>query len=59
MIHETTPLYLPSCDISLLRPSRAYCTRKLRRLYKTLKLTHGRGKYQKRSLEAGGVTEVG
>ena len=41
-------------------PSRAYCSKKLRRLYRALRLTHGRGRYVKRKLDVGaGVTEVG
>ena len=31
---------------------RQYCTRRLARLYKAHKLSHGRGRYQKRTLEA-------
>ncbi|CAL5220684.1 g2733 [Coccomyxa viridis] len=38
---------------------RQYCTRKLHRLHKALKMTHGRGKYVPRKLEAKSVTEVG
>jgi len=38
---------------------RSYCTKKLRRLYRNLKLSHGRGKYQKRPLDAETVTEDG
>ncbi|BDA49634.1 Signal recognition particle subunit SRP68 [Coccomyxa sp. Obi] len=38
---------------------RQYCTRKLHRLYKAVKLTHGRGKYLQRKLDASTVTEVG
>ena len=38
---------------------RQYCTRKLHRLHKALKVTHGRGKYVPRKLEAKSVTEVG
>ncbi|KAK9904768.1 hypothetical protein WJX75_002167 [Coccomyxa subellipsoidea] len=38
---------------------RQYCTRKLHRLYKAVKMTHGRGKYLPRRLEANTVTEVG
>lgn len=37
----------------------SYCTKKLRRLYRNLKLSHGRGKYQKRALDAATVTEEG
>ena len=37
---------------------RQYCTRRLRRLYKVLKLTHGRGRYQKRRLEPHMATDV-
>ncbi|KAK9825392.1 hypothetical protein WJX81_008451 [Elliptochloris bilobata] len=38
---------------------RQYCSRKLRRLYKAHKFTHGRGKFVSRTLEAGLVTEPG
>ncbi|KAL9991644.1 putative signal recognition particle subunit SRP68, SRP68 domain superfamily [Helianthus debilis subsp. tardiflorus] len=37
---------------------RRYCTARLRRLYKSLKFTHGRGKYAKKSVTASTVTEV-
>ncbi|KAI3759558.1 hypothetical protein L6452_07454 [Arctium lappa] len=37
---------------------RRYCTARLRRLYKSLKFTHGRGKYTKKSITAPIVTEV-
>ncbi|VFQ61427.1 unnamed protein product [Cuscuta campestris] len=37
---------------------RRYCTARLRRLYKSLKFTHGRGKYTKRAITAVIVTEV-
>ncbi|KAI3455149.1 hypothetical protein Pfo_011812 [Paulownia fortunei] len=37
---------------------RRYCTARLRRLYKSLKFTHGRGKYTKRAITASTVTEV-
>ncbi|CAH9121506.1 unnamed protein product [Cuscuta epithymum] len=37
---------------------RRYCTARLRRLYKSLKFTHGRGKYTKRTITAAIVTEV-
>ncbi|KAL3849548.1 hypothetical protein ACJIZ3_011430 [Penstemon smallii] len=37
---------------------RRYCTARLRRLYKSLKFTHGRGKYTKKSISASTVTEV-
>jgi hypothetical protein len=43
----------------LLFNARQYCTRKLRRLYKALKFTHGRGKYASRKLDASTVTDVG
>ena len=36
---------------------RQYCTRRLARLYKSLKLSHGRGKYQKKALDAGMVSD--
>ena len=50
---------MPGLILPLCTNCRSYCSRKLRRMYKSLKLTHGRGKYQKRTLEAGSVTEVG
>ncbi|KAF7834039.1 signal recognition particle subunit SRP68 [Senna tora] len=37
---------------------RRYCTARLRRLYKSLKFTHGRGKYSKRTITESTVTEV-
>ncbi|KAG6410646.1 hypothetical protein SASPL_128711 [Salvia splendens] len=37
---------------------RRYCTARLRRLYKSLKFTHGRGKYTKRAISSSTVTEV-
>ncbi|XP_019154208.1 PREDICTED: signal recognition particle subunit SRP68-like [Ipomoea nil] len=37
---------------------RRYCSARLRRLYKSLKFTHGRGKYTKRAITAAVVTEV-
>ncbi|GJZ02946.1 signal recognition particle subunit SRP68 [Tanacetum coccineum] len=37
---------------------RRYCSARLRRLYKSLKFTHGRGKYAKKSVTASTVTEV-
>lgn len=37
---------------------RRYCTARLRRLYKSLKFTHGRGKYTKRAINAATITEV-
>lgn len=37
---------------------RRYCTARLRRLYKSLKFTHGRGKYTKRAITPTTVTEV-
>ena len=39
--------------------SRAYCSKKLRRLYRSLGLTHGRGRYVKRKLDPAASTEVG
>lgn len=45
--------------LSTLSLLSSYCTKKLRRLYRNLKLSHGRGKYQKRVLDAGTVTEEG
>ncbi|KAL3631756.1 hypothetical protein CASFOL_024740 [Castilleja foliolosa] len=37
---------------------RRYCTARLRRLYKSLKFTHGRGKYTKRAITGSTVSEV-
>ncbi|XP_051147892.1 uncharacterized protein LOC127263019 [Andrographis paniculata] len=37
---------------------RRYCTARLRRLYKSLKFTHGRGKYTKKAITVSTVTEV-
>ncbi|CAA0811302.1 signal recognition particle-related / SRP-related [Striga hermonthica] len=37
---------------------RRYCSARLRRLYKSLKFTHGRGKFTKRAVTASTVTEV-
>ncbi|KAF3457790.1 hypothetical protein FNV43_RR02449 [Rhamnella rubrinervis] len=37
---------------------RRYCTARLRRLYKSLKFTHGRGKYSRRLITESTVTEV-
>ncbi|GAV92389.1 hypothetical protein CFOL_v3_35768, partial [Cephalotus follicularis] len=37
---------------------RRYCTARLRRLYKSLKFTHGRGKYNKKAVTESTVTEV-
>ncbi|CAN1138253.1 Signal recognition particle subunit SRP68 [Linum perenne] len=37
---------------------RRYCTARLRRLYKSLKFTHGRGKYTRRAITEATVTEV-
>ncbi|KAF2311640.1 hypothetical protein GH714_025454 [Hevea brasiliensis] len=37
---------------------RSYCTARLRRLYKSLKFTHGRGKYTRRAITESTVTEV-
>ncbi|GER54207.1 signal recognition particle subunit SRP68 [Striga asiatica] len=37
---------------------RRYCSARLRRLYKSLKFTHGRGKYTKRAVTGSTVTEV-
>ncbi|OVA09671.1 hypothetical protein BVC80_9101g207 [Macleaya cordata] len=37
---------------------RRYCTARLRRLYKSLKFTHGQGKYNKRVITESTVTEV-
>ena len=36
---------------------RQYCTHRLARLYKSLKFTHGRGRYQKRVLEASMIVD--
>ncbi|WCJ31320.1 signal recognition particle-related / SRP-related [Euphorbia peplus] len=37
---------------------RRYCTARLRRLYKSLKFTHGRGKYTRKAVTESTVTEV-
>lgn len=37
---------------------RRYCTARLRRLYKSLKFTHGRGKYTRRAITESTVSEV-
>uniref|UniRef100_A0A1D1YCY8 Signal recognition particle subunit SRP68 n=1 Tax=Anthurium amnicola TaxID=1678845 RepID=A0A1D1YCY8_9ARAE len=37
---------------------RRYCTARLRRLYKSLKFTHGRGKYTRRGVTESTVTDV-
>ncbi|CAI0548038.1 unnamed protein product, partial [Linum tenue] len=37
---------------------RRYCSARLRRLYKSLKFTHGRGKYTRRAITEATVTEV-
>ncbi|KAK1277065.1 hypothetical protein QJS04_geneDACA003545 [Acorus gramineus] len=37
---------------------RRYCTARLRRLYKSLKFTHGRGKYLRKAITESTVTEV-
>ncbi|KAM3704340.1 hypothetical protein ACJW31_04G169000 [Castanea mollissima] len=37
---------------------RRYCTARLRRLYKSLKFTHGRGKYTRKTITESTVTEV-
>ncbi|KAJ6339464.1 hypothetical protein OIU77_007432 [Salix suchowensis] len=37
---------------------RRYCTARLRRLYKSLKFTHGRSKYTRRAINESTVTEV-
>ncbi|KAH7578513.1 hypothetical protein JRO89_XS01G0391700 [Xanthoceras sorbifolium] len=37
---------------------RRYCTARLRRLYKSLKFTHGRGKYTRKAITESTVTEV-
>ncbi|KAG9449390.1 hypothetical protein H6P81_009355 [Aristolochia fimbriata] len=37
---------------------RRYCSARLRRLYKSLKFTHGRGKYSRRNINEATITEV-
>ncbi|CAK9177485.1 unnamed protein product [Ilex paraguariensis] len=37
---------------------RRYCTARLRRLYKSLKFAHGRGKYTKKAVTTSTITEV-
>ncbi|KAJ4838393.1 hypothetical protein Tsubulata_017421, partial [Turnera subulata] len=39
-------------------PCRRYCTARLRRLHKSLKFTHGRGKYTRKAITESTVTEV-
>ena len=41
----------------MVSPCRQYCARRLQRLYKALKFTHGRGKFQKKELQAKDVTD--
>uniref|UniRef100_A0A0E0EK85 Signal recognition particle subunit SRP68 n=1 Tax=Oryza meridionalis TaxID=40149 RepID=A0A0E0EK85_9ORYZ len=59
------PDFLPDLStICPLRPPvmfmtcRRYCTARLRRLYKSLKFLHGRGKYTKRNITESTVTDV-
>lgn len=37
---------------------RQYCTRRLRRLYKSLRFLHGRGRYQKKKLEPATIKDA-
>lgn len=37
---------------------RRYCTARLRRLYKSLKFTHGRGKYTRRAINESTITDI-
>lgn len=37
---------------------RRYCSARLRRLYKSLKITHGRGKYSRKAITESSVTDV-
>lgn len=37
---------------------RQYCSRRLRRIYKSVRFLHGRGRYQKKKLEPEGVKDV-
>lgn len=37
---------------------RQYCSRRLRRVYKAVRFLHGRGRYQKKKLEAETVKDV-
>jgi len=43
--------------LTITQLSRHYCTRKLQRTRKALKLTHGRGKFQAKKLEIETVTD--
>ncbi|KAF2311588.1 hypothetical protein GH714_025038 [Hevea brasiliensis] len=45
-------------ELSNLIQAQKYCTARLRRLYKSLKFTHGRGKYTRRAITESTVTEV-
>ena len=58
----STPLRYACPPATIVQAARAccrqYCARKAHRTRKALKLTHGRGKFQPKSLEAGGVTDA-
>jgi hypothetical protein len=41
-----------------LAPARVFCARRLKSLYKALKFLHGKGRYQKRKLEAHLITDA-
>ena len=49
-------LHLLSVPVILIY--RRYCTARLRRLYKSLKFTHGRSKYTRKAITESTVTEV-
>ncbi|KAI3671465.1 hypothetical protein L1987_87203 [Smallanthus sonchifolius] len=51
-------LHSLSVMLDLCVDSRRYCSARLRRLYKSLKFTHGRGRYTKKSITLPTVTEV-
>lgn len=37
---------------------RQYCSRRLRRIYKSVRFLHGRGRYQKKKLEPEGIKDI-
>lgn len=56
--YRVETLYRFVIDLIFSQYCRRYCTARLRRLYKSLKFTHGRGKYAKKALTESTVTEV-
>jgi hypothetical protein len=46
------------CQSSTVDTCRQFCTSRLANLYKALKMQHGKGRYQKRKLEVGLITDV-